>query len=56
MGPVRVGGKEHAFVVDTGSSRTVFDVSVLLGKQLGTEIGVTPDLSNRVLNVRHVKA
>jgi hypothetical protein len=31
MVPVRIAGKDHLFVVDTGASMTLFDTSLLLG-------------------------
>jgi hypothetical protein len=33
--PIRLGGKEHPFVVDTGASRTTFDISLPLGEPRG---------------------
>jgi hypothetical protein len=33
--PVKVGGKDHIFVVDTGSDVTLFDTSLPLGEPLG---------------------
>jgi PDZ domain len=34
--PVKVGGKDHLFVVDTGFSVTTFDTSLPLGEPIGT--------------------